>query len=192
MDIEALAEQIEYKVAPEPLIAVQGLANTFAFEPEEERLIDPGSTREWLLDSDLATPGVEVSPADHERLLAARAIIRDLIDANLSGHVEAPAAGMQRLAAEHRVALAASPDGGLALDLAPVSSVDALIAQLLGIIHQAQVEGVWSRLKVCASDECRWSFFDSSRNHGGTWCQMGTCGNKIKNRAYRRRIAARR
>ena len=35
MNVDELARQIEYKVAPAPLIAVQGLSNTFAFEPEE-------------------------------------------------------------------------------------------------------------------------------------------------------------
>ena len=29
--------------------------------------------------------------------------------------------------------------------------------------------------------------YDSSRNRGGTWCQMEVCGNRIKNRHYRER-----
>ena len=45
MDVAELARQIDYKVAPEPLIAVQGLANTFAYEPGEERLGDAASAR---------------------------------------------------------------------------------------------------------------------------------------------------
>ncbi|MQA73422.1 MAG: hypothetical protein GEU88_03545 [Solirubrobacterales bacterium] len=63
---------------------------------------------------------------------------------------------------------------------------------MVGIVFCAQLESQWSRLKVCASDECRWAFFDSSRNRGGTWCQMETCGNRIKSRAYRRRTATQR
>ena len=31
------------------------------------------------------------------------------------------------------------------------------------------------------------AFFDSSRNRGGSWCRMEVCGNRIKNRHYRRR-----
>ena len=73
----------------------------------------------------------------------------------------------------------------------PAKSIDGVIAQLIGIIFQAQLEGEWPRLKICASDECRWAFFDSSRNRGGTWCQMEVCGNRIKNRAYRRRKGSR-
>ncbi|MGH2963155.1 MAG: CGNR zinc finger domain-containing protein, partial [Solirubrobacterales bacterium] len=62
---------------------------------------------------------------------------------------------------------------------------------LVGVAFQAQVEGQWERLKLCRNDECRWAFFDSSRNRGGTWCEMSVCGNRIKNRHYRRRHPAR-
>jgi predicted RNA-binding Zn ribbon-like protein len=190
VDIDALTEQIEYKVAPAPLIAVQGLANTFAFEPAEERLISPDSAGEWLRESGLTAPGTRVSEAERERLVAFRAIIRELIVANRTGDVGRAAAGLDRVAAEHRVGLVAGKDGQLALDLTPPGNVEAVIAQMLGIVFRAQLEGQWPRLKVCASDECRWAFFDSSRNQGGTWCQMSTCGNRLKNRAYRRRKAS--
>jgi predicted RNA-binding Zn ribbon-like protein len=187
MDVAELARQIEYKVAPEPLIAVQGLANTFAFEPGEERLTDPSSARAWLLDSDLATPDVEVGQRELGRLLETREVIRELIGANLDGDPDAAGPGLARLAAEHPVDLVAGEDGALGLDLAPQSTVDGVIAQMIGIVFAAQLTEEWPRLKICASDECRWAFYDSSRNRSGTWCQMETCGNQIKNRAYRRR-----
>jgi predicted RNA-binding Zn ribbon-like protein len=191
MDVVELARQIEYKVAPEPLIAVQGLANTFAFEPEEERLFDAASARRWMVESNLAASGVEVGDEELERLVAFREVIRDLIDANMSGAPDRGAsAKLARVVADHPVRLAAA-DGALSLELAPAATVDELISQLCGIVLQAQLEGQWSRLKICASDECRWAFYDSSRNRGGTWCQMEICGNRIKNRAYRRRRAVR-
>ncbi len=190
MNVAELARQIEHKVAPEPLIAVQGLANTFAWEPGEERLVDPASAREWLLESDLAAPAVEVGERELELLLECREVIRDLIDANVDGDPDAAVPRLRRLAAAHPVELVAAEDGTLALDLTPPATVDAVISQLVGIVFAAQLEGEWSRLKVCASDECRWAFYDSSRNRSGTWCQMETCGNQIKNRAYRRRKTA--
>jgi len=42
-----------------------------------------------------------------------------------------------------------------------------------------------------ASDDCRWAFYDSSKNRGGTWCRMEECGNRVKNRRYRDRQSAR-
>jgi predicted RNA-binding Zn ribbon-like protein len=190
VDVAELARQIEYKVAPTPLIAVQGLANTFDYEPGEERLLDPESARQWLLESDLAAPGIEVGQPELKRLLEFREDVRRLIEANHAGAPEVKVrARFERLVAEHPVELDIGTKGELSLDLAPPESVDGVISQLVGIMFQAQLQAEWPRLKICASDDCRWAFFDSSRNRGGTWCQMETCGNKIKNRAYRRRKA---
>jgi predicted RNA-binding Zn ribbon-like protein len=55
------------------------------------------------------------------------------------------------------------------------------------VMRDAQLDGSWARLKVCANDECRWAFYDRSRNHGGTWCEMSACGNRLKNREFRAR-----
>jgi predicted RNA-binding Zn ribbon-like protein len=193
MDLAELSRQIEYKVAPAPLIAVQGLSNTFAFEPGEERLLDPASACQWLLESDLATPAIRVTRPQWERLVEFREVIRDLIEANRTGDADQKSiARFDRFVGEHPVELTAGEGGALSLDLAPQSSVDRVIAQMIGIVFQAQVESLWPRLKTCVSDDCRWSFFDSSRNRTGTWCLMETCGNRDKNRAYRRRRTGRR
>jgi predicted RNA-binding Zn ribbon-like protein len=47
----------------------------------------------------------------------------------------------------------------------------------------------WGRLKVCGAEDCRWAFYDASRNHSRTWCSMSDCGNRAKARAYRARHA---
>lgn len=191
MDVAELKRQVEYKFAPEPLLAVQALANTFALEPEEERLLDAESARRWLVESDLAVPAVEVGQPELERLVEFRSAVRELIDANLTGELDPGAArAFAEFADEHRPKLASPEPGALALDLSPVRSVDEFIGQIIGIVHQAQLTGEWPRLKVCAADDCRWAFYDTSRNRSGTWCQMEVCGNKIKNRAYRERRRA--
>ncbi|MEU4242496.1 CGNR zinc finger domain-containing protein [Actinoplanes sp. NPDC026619] len=50
--------------------------------------------------------------------------------------------------------------------------------------------GGWNRLKLCSAADCRWAFYDTSRNGGGRWCSMEACGNRNKTRAYRRRNGA--
>ncbi|MFL5871159.1 MAG: CGNR zinc finger domain-containing protein [Solirubrobacterales bacterium] len=188
MDIAELTRQIEEKVAPEPLIAVQGLANTIASSDTVERLADPVSARDWLIESDLAAPSVEVDDRAVARLRELRDVVRALMDANHDGEPDPKAsAHLARLAAEHPVALAAGADGRLAVDVAPPETVDAVIGQMVGIVFQAQLESQWERMKICAADECRWAFYDRSRNRGGNWCQMDGCGNRAKNRAYRAR-----
>ena len=77
-------------------------------------------------------------------------------------------------------------DGDVRLAAAGDSVPERLI-ELLLILRDAQRDGSWARLKACANDECQWAFYDRSRNHGGTWCEMATCGNKLKNREFRAR-----
>ena len=59
-----------------------------------------------------------------------------------------------------------------------------MLARLLAVIAQAEIEGTWERLKVCPADDCLWAFFDFSRNHSRTWCDMAVCGNRAKARAF--------
>src|SRR5688572_26699594 len=47
---------------------------------------------------------------------------------------------------------------------------DALIASLLAVVARAQADGTWERMKVCAAEDCRWAFYDRSRNHSRMWC----------------------
>ena len=192
MDVAELSRQIEDKVAPEPLLAVQAFANTFSsFEDEEELLSDAGSTRDWLLVSDLAIPSVTVGEEERQRLVTFRQLVRALIDANMSGEQDRDAnAELARLVADHPVPVTAGLDGRVGLDLEPVESVDALIAQMIGIVLRAQIDGSWERLKICLDDTCRWAFFDASKNRRGHWCSMEVCGNRVKNRAYRARQSA--
>ena len=188
MNVEELHRQVEYKFAPEPLIAVQALTNTYSFEDDEELLADPEAARRWLLDSALVHPSTPVSASEHQALVELREAIRSILDAGIDGEVDPDSnRRLARIAAEHPLALAVSGSGEVALDLEPARSIDGVIAQMLGIVFQAQRAEEWPRLKICASDECRWAFYDSSRNRGGTWCKMEVCGNRIKNRRYRSR-----
>ncbi len=191
MDVKELERQVEYKFAPEPLLAVQALANTAPGETDEELLPDPKSARKWLLDSDLITKDAAVGEAELVALVEFRSVIRGLLEANLTGEQDRKGnERFGRLAADHPVPMNVSADGQVKLDVEPAGSVDELIAQMVGIVFQAQVDSTWPRLKVCAAHDCRWAFYDSSRNRGGTWCQMEVCGNRVKNRTYRSRQSA--
>ncbi len=54
-------------------------------------------------------------------------------------------------------------------------------------IADAQAAGTWERLKSCPADDCRWAFYDRSRNRSAVWCNMAVCGNRAKVRSYRER-----
>ena len=63
---------------------------------------------------------------------------------------------------------------------------DAAAAVLAAAARLAEA-GRWSRIKLCASDTCRWAFVDESRNRSRTWCSMDVCGNRAKARSFRSR-----
>lgn len=191
MDVPRLSRWIESKIAPGPLIAVQALANSHPSEDQGELLLDVETTRYWLLRFGFGAAGIEVGEDDRERLLELRRCVRALIDANATGEQDEGAnERLAAIAAGHPVPVVVDRGGRIGLDLAPAASVDALIAQVVGIVLQAQIDGTWERLKICAADGCRWAFYDASKNRGGHWCSMEVCGNREKNRSYRERRAA--
>jgi hypothetical protein len=63
------------------------------------------------------------------------------------------------------------------------------VGRLLGLAFLAELDGSWTNLKTCGSDECRSVFYDRSKNRSGKWCSMQTCGNRAKVRAFRDRNA---
>jgi len=74
--------------------------------------------------------------------------------------------------------------------LEPVADgVPGALAQLLVAVNEAVVDDTWRRLKICRADDCRWAYFDSTKNRSRHWCEWG-CGNKAKTRSYRARQKA--
>jgi predicted RNA-binding Zn ribbon-like protein len=188
VDFGQLAELTEQKPAPPPLVAVQAFANTLDVEEGIDRLESLDAYKRWLRESGLAARNASVSAADLKEAHQVRGTIRALLAANERGDVDRKAAKvLGQIAADHRVALSIGKSGELEPDLSPAVNGHDFVCLLLGIVFHAQVNGTWPRLKLCENDECQWAFYDSSKNRSGSWCQMGVCGNRLKNRAYRQR-----
>ena len=45
-----------------------------------------------------------------------------------------------------------------------------------------------AHLRMCASDECAWLFLDRTKNQRRRWCDMKTCGNRVKARRHYERL----
>jgi len=43
------------------------------------------------------------------------------------------------------------------------------------------------RVKDCGDPTCHWLFLDLSKNHTRRWCDMKTCGNRMKARRHQAR-----
>ncbi|HEY5627935.1 MAG TPA: CGNR zinc finger domain-containing protein, partial [Candidatus Limnocylindrales bacterium] len=51
----------------------------------------------------------------------------------------------------------------------------------------AVAAGTTGRLRICANDDCRWAFEDTTRAGRRRWCDMTSCGNVAKARRNRAR-----
>jgi predicted RNA-binding Zn ribbon-like protein len=170
---------IPYETEPAPgrLELVRRFANTVDPEHGREVLHSAAQLHDLLVELGLLERGARVTAAD----LAAAHDLRDRIRAlALANNGVASDVSLDAELVVH------VDDGGGALQ-APARDVGGALAELVGIVYTATVDGTWPRLKACRRDICRWLFYDRSRNRSGVWCSMAVCGNRTKTRAYRAR-----
>jgi predicted RNA-binding Zn ribbon-like protein len=189
-DKRRVGEQIEpggRPKAPGRLELLQRFINSYnhEFPREWDRLGTKEQAQAWLQQKGLVGPGVRISAADAAWLRELREAIRALTIANRSGRPDAASAGIVRRASRTGRLRVAIDDAGRTVLQADRAGVDGAVATLLGILHEAQLTGQWRRLKGCR--QCGYAFFDRSKNRSAAWCAMSICGNRTKNRAYRRR-----
>ena len=187
----------EAKPAPMPLLRVQAFLNTVDLEQDVDRLADPDSSRDWLIDAGLVGPNRAVSAAELATAREVRDCLRSLLEAvgGDDGGGGGDGVGVQAedldalrsLAAAHSARLTVADGGALAIECARADTLGDGLFELLLIIRGAQEDGSWSRLKMCANPDCQWVFYDRSRNQQGNWCDMAVCGNRLKNRQLRAR-----
>jgi predicted RNA-binding Zn ribbon-like protein len=173
--------------APGQLALLQTFINSYNhdFPPEWDRIGTAQAAQRWLRAKRLVAPGDRISAADAARLRELREALRALVIANHGGRPDGAAIDVVRTAAGGaRLGVAIDDAGRTALEPAH-RGVDGVVARLLGILHEAQLEGDWPRLKGCR--RCGYAFFDRSKNRSAAWCAMSICGNRTKNRAYYRR-----
>ena len=172
-----VSQEHDPQAAPGALEQVRTLLNTWRI---------PNDTRVPIDDLD-GTSGdggdgsYDRDPDELDRLRALRDDLRAAVegrteaDAVLTGWIDrlgvTPAVEGGRLRFRHR----AGPLG------------DVLVVAL-----DAVAEGTWPRLKACP--DCRWAFYDHTRNGSKRWCLMGSagpwtrgCGNIAKVRRHRQR-----
>ncbi|HEX2266581.1 MAG TPA: CGNR zinc finger domain-containing protein, partial [Actinomycetota bacterium] len=164
---------------------VQQFVNTYnhEFEVSRDRLRTAPLARAWLIrHGALGAREGTISGRDHRMLLELREGLRAVLTDKTSetGRFGAldDAARKARFTIEF--------DAATRPRLIPTAGgVGGAVGKILAAAYEAGVEGTWDRLKACR--QCSWIFFDRSRNRSAEWCSMSICGNRVKNRAYRRR-----
>jgi predicted RNA-binding Zn ribbon-like protein len=178
--------------APGDLEVVREFVNTLEIDGEsrEEELRSPEMLASWLEGRGLLPGGEPLGEEDLRRALELREALRGMLLANNGVEVgRDPFETFERLAAGAELSVRLGADRRPHLE-PTTSGFDGAIGRLAAIVYESAVEGTWPRLKACHADDCEWAFYDTSRNRSGTWCDMSSCGNRAKVRAYRERATA--
>ena len=178
---------IETKPAPMPLLLVQSFVNTYEADTDVDLLAELEAGRTWLTEAGLVN-GTSVTETDLDLARQVRESLRGLLVHNAGGDSPTPPQlePLATLATRSRLQPMVGQDGLIELET-DVGSESIRLADLLLVVRDAQRDGSWKRLKACRNDECLWAFYDRSHAGRGAWCDMATCGNRIKNRNLRSR-----
>jgi predicted RNA-binding Zn ribbon-like protein len=183
--------EIETKPAPGDLLLLQAFVNTFEADTGIDLLTESASANRWLRDSGLVATGTDLDDSSLLRLCEVREAFRALLEHNAGLEEPSPAyfALLNERVKGSAIGLRVDVDDQRTVQVEPAGTdpVGIAIARLLLIIRDAQREGTWERLKACSRRQCRWAYYDRSHSLRGRWCDMATCGNRVKNQMLRSR-----
>jgi predicted RNA-binding Zn ribbon-like protein len=187
-----MEEQSPAKQPPGQLELVERFVNSLHMHEshdDEEELGSPAALLAWLAERELISADEEVTEGDLRRAVDVREGLRALALAN--NGVELDNAAVERLdRAASRAGLRVQSLAGAPRLEPDAGGVDGALAALLGAVATSAADGSWERFKACPRDCCQWAFYDNSKNRSARWCDMASCGNVEKARAYRQRKRA--
>lgn len=168
---------------------VQAFVNTVDLLDGPEELTSPEALRAWLAARGLMPAEAPITAADLRHALALREAMRAVIGGT-SGLPVYPVdlATLNEAAAQSRLRIRFGRGGAGRLEPEAEGAVGAL-GRLVAALFAASRSDDWGRLKLCDADDCRWAFYDRSKNHSSRWCTMASCGNREKARRFRQRRA---
>lgn len=174
--------------APAALELLRRFVNSSDVEGGTDQLSDDETAARWLAGHGFSTG--RITPEEVARLRELREALRGALLAN--GGDADPAETWDALASAFSGSVLGLEFSGIGqARLAPLAAaiVPQVTGRLAAAMYDALRDGTWRRLKACRKHSCLWAFYDHSKNGSGAWCNMATCGNRVK--AQRRRARAR-
>jgi predicted RNA-binding Zn ribbon-like protein len=158
-----------------------------------ENFREPADAAAWLLQHRLLHPhdSHRWTSADLDHTRAVRAALRDVVDSVVLERTPDPAS--LRLVNE---TLEMGPRTQLDLDGGSVrighrhvaSPASEALVPIANAIVTELASGRPERFRICANDQCAWTFFDASPTGRRRWCDMRTCGNRAKAARHRAKV----
>ena len=174
-----LAKGRPFEDLPTVTSAIDWLAHAGYFPPE---LADAERSR------------FQASPARADaafgKLRATRAGLRELVDALSAERAPRPdAVSAVNDALRVREAAQLMPEGARirVVYRREGEPFDQALAAIARAVADELSEGRPERFRVCENDRCRWAFYDRSRPGTRRWCEMASCGNRMKAARHRAR-----
>jgi predicted RNA-binding Zn ribbon-like protein len=173
--------------APHTLDLVIDFVNTLDVEAGTDALATPEELSAWLTERGLLPARVPLDRSELRSAVELRESLRTLMLTHNGADPDACAGqALERVARRGELGVRFAADGSVGL-AARADGFAGALAGLLIPVADAREDGSWSRVKACRAPDCRWAFFDRSRNRSGVWCEMAICGNRTKVKAYRQR-----
>ena len=172
--------------APGDLSLVQDFVNSAELPGGWDELGDLDATVTWLRAHGF---GFTPDEAQRRRLIEVREQLRALLAVNQGQALsEATATRLAKMLTTSGLRTVVDVNGVHLT--AAVTGTDGLVATLLAALVRSTVDSTFCRLKVCRNEACQWTFYDSSKNGRGCWCNKRGCGSQAKAKAYRLRRRA--
>jgi predicted RNA-binding Zn ribbon-like protein len=166
-----------------PLELVLDFLNSMDVEEGTDELADESAYRGWLRAHGLP------DRADLDAARSFRTLLRSAVGDAMAGDAAAGDATAGGAAAGEAAAAAGGVPVAVRLgpDRRPTLSSPDPLGQIAAAAVRLVDDGRWDRLKICTADDCRWAFYDRSKNRSRHWCSMDVCGNRAKSRTFRER-----
>ena len=168
--MSAPSDLVRLDVCGDPADLIVRFLNTLDVEAGSDTMATLDGWQSWL-----SAQGLDgcFGPQENGALERAR---------ELRGDLRALAGGERRAQVRQLdIQVALTVDGRV--ELSAPTAVGFIAAAAAKVAIEERID----RVKICPADDCRWAFYDTSRNRSRQWCSMQVCGNRAKARAHRQR-----
>jgi predicted RNA-binding Zn ribbon-like protein len=83
--------------------------------------------------------------------------------------------------------IVATPGGGFRWAPGEGGTLDRMLPPVVRSAADLLTSEELARVRACAAGDCLWLFLDTTRNRSRRWCDMKSCGNRMKVRRHRER-----